>query len=320
MRDAQENPSSWQQRIEGEWHGTPSVFDAEGNHSGFIKVNRSSVFDGGRTTYYMNTELDVRGPLRARFEAEKFAFGVMDGERDRIYLGPDFVGAGHPYGALVDAHYYSPGWTADLRTMVHVLPDGKTQVYSSQLFDGPCLTAVFNGLYKHSKGGSTNADERPAIERFLDSERKRGPGSHVLPMKQSGTFRGELEVWNADQKKIGTEQVIIRYRPLSLLRSAMEYSLSGVVDTRFELVRSRNGVRHAYEGPDVFGNAMAFGRAAFTSQHFMGKALKIRGREFIIDDACTLSVVWQWFQSDHRTHTMFGVLAFQPDDEAPKKR
>ena len=35
---------------------------------------------------------------------------------------------GYPYGMLVDAHYYSPGWTSDLRTLVHILPDGKTRV------------------------------------------------------------------------------------------------------------------------------------------------------------------------------------------------
>ena len=33
--------------------------------------------------------------------------------------------AGQPYGALVDAHYYSPAWQADLRTMVHILDDGE---------------------------------------------------------------------------------------------------------------------------------------------------------------------------------------------------
>ena len=36
-----EQASDWQQSIEGEWYGNPSVFDAEGNHTGFIKVNRS---------------------------------------------------------------------------------------------------------------------------------------------------------------------------------------------------------------------------------------------------------------------------------------
>ena len=38
-----DQPSEWQQRIEGEWFGLPSVFDAEGNHTGFNKVNRLSL-------------------------------------------------------------------------------------------------------------------------------------------------------------------------------------------------------------------------------------------------------------------------------------
>ncbi|MBO9318028.1 MAG: hypothetical protein J7460_03290, partial [Chloroflexus sp.] len=107
-------PSNWQKTIEGEWYGFPSIFDAEGNHIGYNKVSRASVFDPetGRTTYVMDTRLqDAVGPLAARFEvSDTFAFGVIDSDRDRIYLGPDFIGAGHPYGMLVDAHYYSPLW------------------------------------------------------------------------------------------------------------------------------------------------------------------------------------------------------------------
>ncbi|NJN44731.1 MAG: hypothetical protein HC806_08445, partial [Anaerolineae bacterium] len=118
-----EQPSTWQERITGEWHGLPSVFDAQGNHVGYNKVYRSSVFENGMTTYYMDTTMEATGPLRARFESKEFAFGVKDSDQDRIYMGPDFMGAGHPYGSLVDAHYYSPAWTSDLRTMVHILPD-----------------------------------------------------------------------------------------------------------------------------------------------------------------------------------------------------
>src|SRR5688572_13728230 len=114
-------PSEWQQQITGVWYGQPSIFDAEGNHVGFNHVHRSSVFENGKTTYYMDTRLDAIGPLRYRLEARDFAFGVQDSDQDRIYMGPDFIGAGHPHGMLVDANYYSPQWSADLRTMVHIL-------------------------------------------------------------------------------------------------------------------------------------------------------------------------------------------------------
>ena len=45
--DKAARPSEWQQRIEGEWHGVPSVFDAQGNHVGFEYVDRASVVEDG---------------------------------------------------------------------------------------------------------------------------------------------------------------------------------------------------------------------------------------------------------------------------------
>ena len=46
--------SNWQQQIEGEWHGAPSVFDAEGNHTGWSKVYRSSVYEDGKVKPYIS--------------------------------------------------------------------------------------------------------------------------------------------------------------------------------------------------------------------------------------------------------------------------
>ena len=143
--------STWQQTIEGEWYGVPSVWDVDGNHTGWIKVARSSRHVDGVTTYYMDTKFDNDGPLRARYEFSKFAFELNDDDKNRVYLGPDFIGAGHPYGMLVDAHYYSPAWRADLRTMVHILDDGETQIYSSLLYDGPTISGVFNGVRGYSR-------------------------------------------------------------------------------------------------------------------------------------------------------------------------
>jgi hypothetical protein len=304
-----EAPSTWQQRIEGEWHGLPSIFDYDGNHMGYNKVYRSSVFEDGKTIYYMDTRLEnVTGPLRSRYEADKFAFGVIDSDRDRIYLGPDFIGAGHPYGSLVDAHYYSPAWTSDLRTMVHILPDGQTQVYSSLLYDGPTLSGVFNGIYKVAFDYHTNPETQARIEAFVATERVNGPKPHVLPNKQSGTWTGEMMVYDTQQQQIGVNQVHIAYQPLSLLRGEMHVSISGVMNKQFTFARYRNGNRHSYEGPDVYGNAIGYGRALYTSQHFFGEALKCKGREFIIDEQYTISAVWQFFKSDRMLYTTYGVL------------
>ena len=187
MADDQQ-PSEWQKSIEGQWYGIPSVFEPDGTHVGHIKVNRASTAADGKTTYTMDTDLDVRGPLRPRFEAKDFSFGVLDGDGDRVYLGPDFMGAGQPYGRLVDAHYYSPAWQADLRTMVHVLADGQTQVYSSLLFDGPTLVGVFNGLYQVAHDYDANPETKATIDAFVDGE--------TLPLRFSDPDSEMFEVTN----------------------------------------------------------------------------------------------------------------------------
>lgn len=310
-----ERPSNWQAQIEGEWHGMPSIFDPQGNHVGFNKVYRSSVFEDGRTTYFMDTRMDAVGELRARFEARNFAFGVLDSDQDRIYMGPDFIGAGHPHGMLVDAHYYSPAWRSDLRTMVHILPDNETQVYSSLLYDGPTINGVFNGIYKVAYDYHTNPETKEWVDQFVASERVNGSKPHVLPMKHAGIWRGEMQVYDHRQQPVGTNQVEIIYRPLSLVRALMEVSISGVINRQYSFERSRNNYRHTFDGPDVYGNGMAYGRALYTSQHFYGEALKVRGREFIINDDYTMSAVWQFFASDRAQYMTFGVLNWEAGED-----
>ena len=182
--------SDWQQKITGEWYGCPSVFDISGEHKGYDKVTRSSVYKDGLTTYYMDTKLEATGDVRSRFEAQNFAFGVKDSDQDRIYMGPDFFGAGHPYGMLVDAHYYSPGWSADLKTMVHILPDGKTQVYSSQLFEGPRLISVFNGIYLMATDYETNPETKQRIDEFIAGERRPRSQSSCAAHEKKGHLAG----------------------------------------------------------------------------------------------------------------------------------
>jgi hypothetical protein len=68
--------------------------------------------------------------------------------------------------------------------------------------------------------------------------------------------------------------------------------MRGAFDKRFAFNRTRQGNRHTFSG-DIFGNGFAFGRALFTTQHFVNEALKIRGRVFLIDDRYTLCNVCQ---------------------------
>lgn len=307
--------SQWQEKITGEWYGCPSVFDAEGHHLGYNKVNRSSVYAEGRTTYFMNTELRVHGPLRSRFEAKGFAFGVDDQGHNRIYLGPDFYGSGQPYGHLVDAHYYSPGWSADLKTMVHILPDGKTQAYSSLLYEGPKLISVFNGLYLMATDYESNSETKTRIDTFVAAEKERGNTPHVLPMKESGQWTGELQVYGDEQVLLGKSLARITYRPLDLRRAEIKLSLEGQLNLQVSYVRAREGFRHDFHGPDVYGNGFAYGRALYTSLHLRGQAQKIRGRDFILDEQNSMSVAWQFFKGDHSSHMVYGLLKWEPSEE-----
>jgi len=303
-----EEPSDWQQSIEGEWYGNPSVFDAEGNHTGFIKVNRSSVFEDGTTTYFMHTLFDNDGPLRNRFETVEFAFELLDSDRDRVYLGPDFVGAGHPYGNLVDAHYYSPAWRADLRTMVHVLPELQTQVYSSLLFDGPTLFAVFNGVYLNATDYDTNPATKERIDAFCAGERVAGRRPHDLPAKQSGTWSGSVALYGPDQQPSGTAQVTITHEPFTLLRTRQTIEITGDLQRRWSYERYHDANRATFDGPDLYGNAIAYGRASYSTLHAMGKAEKIAGRDFLFDDRRSLSVNWKLSDGDRLSTLLFGVL------------
>jgi hypothetical protein len=306
-------PSKWQERIEGEWHGRPSIFDAQGNHRGYSKVYRSSVHEGDRTMYYMNTKFEVSGDLQARLDYGDFAFGVIDSDQDRIYMGPDFFGAGRPFGALVDAHYYSPGWKGDLRTMVHILPDGKTQCYSSLIYNGPTIFSVFNGLYRVAFDYHTNDATKQTIEAFKETEIANGPKPHILPAKVGGRWTGDMIVYDNDQREVGHNQVSIEHRPLGLLRAEHHIRISGIINREYTFTRYRENNLHTYEGPDVYGNGIGYGRALYTTQHFYGESLKIKGREFLIDDQYTMSVVWQFAKSDKQVYTTFGVLNWEQD-------
>lgn len=311
--------SEWQQRIEGEWHGRPCLFDAEGNHVGYERVDRASVIEDGVARYWMNTRLEASGPLRNRFElGAQFDFGIVDSDENRVYCGPDFYGTGQPFGLFVDAHYYSPGWQADLRTWNQVLPDGDTQVYSSVLHDGWAVCAVFNGVYKRTFDHATNPETQRYVEEWIEAETRRGPTPQVLPTKEPGAWTGTFAVHDHTQAQIGETSVRIEHEPLGLRRARHRVTWDGVVSRAYAFERYRDGARTQYDGPEVFGNATSYGRALFTSQHLVGPDArgveKIKGREVLLDpasDSRELAVVWQLFRGDTTSHVLHGVLTWE---------
>ncbi|KHL15895.1 UNVERIFIED_CONTAM: hypothetical protein LK11_19340 [Mumia flava] len=304
--------------MEGEWHGRPSLFDAEGNHVGYEHVVRASVVDGDVARYWMRTSLEGSGPLRNRLElGAQFDFGIVDSDENRVYCGPDFYGTGQPYGLFVDAHYYSPGWQADLRTWNQVLPDGETQVYSSVLHDGWAVCAVFNGVYKRTSDHATNPQTQAFVDEWIAAETRRGSTPQVLPTKERGRWTGTLAVHGADQEPLGETEVVIEHEPESLRRARQRITWRGALDRSYALERSRDGARVQYDGPEVYGNAIAYGRALFTSQHLVGTDArgveKIKGREVLIDpDTRDLAVVWQLMRGDTTSHVVHGLLSWEP--------
>jgi hypothetical protein len=309
-------PSEWQKKITGSWYGRPSVFDPEGNHVGYENVSRASVFENGETRYWMRTDLsEVTGPIRNRFElGAQFDFGVIDSDSNRVYMGPDFYGTGQPYGTFVDSHYYSTGWLADLTTWNHILSDGETQVYSSVLTDGWTVAAVFNGVYMVAHDYETNPETKARIDAFCEKEKRIGNTPQVLPTKDRGSWRGELEVWGADQKQEGTISVEIAHEPINLTRYRQTITWDGLLSRRYSFERTRRANVTTYEGPDLFGNAKAYGRALYVSQHFTGPDVwKIKGREFLLDpETQQYAITWQAFEGNILRHVIHGVLDWEP--------
>jgi hypothetical protein len=313
---AEKSPSKFQEAITGTWHGLPSVFEPDGTHVGFNKVDRESKFEDGTTTYYMRTNFQNVGPLRYRFDmgSEEMAFGVIDSDQNRVYCGPDLMGSGRPYGTLVDSNYYSPGWNTDLRTLNLVLPDREIQVYSSELYEGPLMAAVFNGIYIVTQDHESNPATRKRVDDFIESERLNAKKAFLLPVKVAGQWSGELETYDGDQQLLGTSSVTINYTPLTLKRARMEVTISGVIEKKFTFERSQDGAIHKFEGPDVWGNGRAYGRYLFSTQHFYGEARKIRARDTLIDDDFSLCAVWQFYEGNKEIFTTFGVLDWTPGE------
>lgn len=309
---ANPQPSNWQQLITGDWHGMPALFKPDGTQIAFNRVSRASVFENGRTTYYMYTDFDGSDVFTSRFQIPEFAFGVIDSDQDRVYTGPDFIGSGRPFGPLVDSEYFSPGWNVQLRTVNHIVPERGLQVYSSQLFEGNILVAVFNGLYINTR--ENNEETRARVEAHQAAERVNGKKPFVLPVKHRGTWTGEMAVYTPDQQFVGTNQVRIDYTPLDLVRARVEVKISGVVDREYAYVRSRDANHHQYHGPDAFGNGMSFGRYLYSRKHFFGQAARLDSRETLIDDRFSLCCYWQFFQSQREQYNTFGVLDWEAGD------
>ncbi|TDC56336.1 hypothetical protein E1281_07910 [Actinomadura sp. KC345] len=110
--------------------------------------------------------------------------------------------------------------------------------------------------------------------------------------------------------------VSVELEPVDLLRTRQHVTWSGALDRMYTVEARRDGFRHFYEGPDAWGNAIAFGRANYLSLHF-GDVWKAKGREFMIDAEPgmkageTLAVVYELFEGNVLACVLHGVLTWE---------
>jgi len=189
------------------------------------------------------------------------------------------------------------------------------QVYSSLLHEGATLVAAFNGLYIVTQDHPENEATRQRVAAWLRREQVEGKRPFVLPPKHEGCWTGDLQVYDASQQLVGTNQTTVDYRPINLTRAEVRIKTRGVVDSVLTYERTRDHNHHQYHGPDLFGNGIAYGRYLYSVLHEYGKAARLETRDVLIDGDCTLVVNWNYFYSQRRTYTAHGVLRWQQGDE-----
>ncbi|GLP95510.1 hypothetical protein [Paraferrimonas sedimenticola] len=304
-----DKPSDFQQKISGEWHGYPCVFEADGSFVGANKVSRESSFKNGQATYWIRDEFDTNGPLRSRMErGEDQLFGVVDSDKDRIYTGPDFIGSGQPFGNLVNSYYYSPYWNYNLHTLNQTIPELGLQAYSSQMYEGNTLVAVMNGLYINTESGDESPETQAKIADWQVSERELGRTPHTVPVKHAGVWVGEFDVYDMNQEYLGKNRVVIEHKPVNMLHAEQTVTIEGVINRKFKSLRVRKDNNCQYLGPDVYGNGTGFGRYMFAQRHFFGESGHLFSREIIVNDNKDMACVYQFYASGQPVYMTYGLL------------
>ncbi|MBL8055205.1 MAG: hypothetical protein JNK29_00840 [Anaerolineales bacterium] len=296
-------PSVWQQRVEGVWHGLPAVFDGAGAPLGCVRVTRGITRDAaGQPVFHVHSLAEFEGPLRARLAQPDLVLHVVDEGAARVYHGRDFHGAGQPFGATLLGSDYIQPWDVDTAVIVQVLPGGEAQVYSAQLYQGPALLGVLHGRYQLVRGADTPAEA--ALDSFLAEERAAGPETILA---RAGRWQGDLTVHAADGTAQGAVPATVAWEQSGPGRVACEAAWDGPAGRRLRFLRRDAGAQCFFDGPDVFGNGQAFGRALFSTQHLRGEALTLRTRDVWLGPA-GLAVVWQVFFGVQLRQVMAGVL------------
>lgn len=295
-----ESRSAWQPRIEGVWYGMPGIFDADGRHVGYGRIARAITRDeAGHPTFYVRQDLELQGPLRERLRSIELVMHVRERGASRVYVGRDFYGMGLPYGpTLIGGDYLQP-WACDTRVIVQLLAGGKTQAYSLLFSEGPVLLGAFVGGYALAHDYEHSRETRAAIDAFLAHERSIGAHPFSAAFARPGRWTGHVEAFGAGQAPLGRGELTITQRPRGEDEADLTVMVGGALSGAWRISCRRQGSRYFFEGPDLYGNGAALGRALFTTRYVHGQALKIEGREMLLDERGTLGVVWQLFRDEH---------------------
>jgi hypothetical protein len=301
----------WQQRIEGVWYGMPSVFDAEGRHVGYGRFERTVALDGeGRPFFVVKPELQLEGPLRERLRSVELVLSVLDEGDRRVYVGRDFYGSGAPFGPALLGSDYLQAWNCVTGVTVQLLPGGRTQLYSLLLYEGPTLLGVLLGGYRLEYSYARSDETRAAVEAFLAAERSMGQYPFSAVSDRVGRWVGQVEAFGAAGDPLGQCELSIAQLPRGEARAEVAITASGSLSWAWRAACRREGRDYFYEGPDLYGNGAAFGRALFTTRYIRGEALKLVGREMLIDEGRTLAVVWQLLRDGRPAAVVAGTLSW----------
>jgi hypothetical protein len=281
--------SEWQRRVEDTWLGHPVVFDADGQRQGFIAVSRTvRRRDDGSPEIVVTNDCDFDGPVFDRIAQRDLVLRITEADGRRIYDGRDFHGGGTAFGRLLLGQDFIIPWGLETVVAVQVLPDGITQCYSNLAYQGPRLIAVIGGVYAT---GVSDADE------FAQSQRRWGSdeftwGGHA--------WSGEVEVHDGTHSTTAAMRIDTSTGQLHIEGGGFAEPVATRVTT--------TGAQQQYEGPDVIGNAMAYGPMLFGTRHLCGRGVRVTTRDVLLDHGQRLAVAYQHHLGGTDVLVVNGVL------------
>lgn len=203
----------------------------------------------------------------------------------------------------------------DNRVIIHII-DKTTQVYSTVLSVGPSTKTVITGMYKLTSHDWENDEKvKKSIEDHIAKERAIGPKPFLLPARvgNNGEWNGKMRVFNAWQKEVGECNLKITHNPIDHFSSKQTFSMEGLINRKLSYIRRRQVNEHYYEGPDLYGNGQAFGRAVFNVCYIKGEDYRWKSREFLLDSTnFSLSIVYEFINNEVLEYVIYGILEWTP--------